>query len=248
MPLPLPRWIAHRGGGSLAPENTLAGMAAGMAAGADGVEFDVQRTADGHLVVFHDDDLRRICNVSGRIVTSTLAQLRELDAGRYFGPQFAGELIPTLDEVLETLPANAFVNIEAKRFRFRSDGLEAGIAEAFQRHSLAGRCIVSSFNPVLLWWLGRIDRTIPLGLLYAPDLPAGLNRGWPRHLLRLAALHPYQGQVTPKQVQQARRRGQQINTWTVNEPAEMRRLIDLGVDGIITDRPDLLSALLAEGD
>ncbi|MBE2236084.1 MAG: glycerophosphodiester phosphodiesterase [Anaerolinea sp.] len=240
--------LGHRGARGLAPENTLAGMAAGMAAGADGVEFDVQRTADGHLVVFHDDDLRRICNVSGRIVTSTLAQLRELDAGRYFGPQFAGELIPTLDEVLETLPANAFVNIEAKRFRFRSDGLEAGIAEAFQRHSLAGRCIVSSFNPVLLWWLGRIDRTIPLGLLYAPDLPAGLNRGWPRHLLRLAALHPYQGQVTPKLVQQVRRRGQQINTWTVNEPAEMRRLIDLGVDGIITDRPDLLSALLTEGD
>lgn len=240
--------LGHRGARGLAPENTLAGMAAGMAAGADGVEFDVQCTADGHLVVFHDDDLRRICNVSGRIVTSTLAQLRELDAGRHFGPQFAGELIPTLDEVLETLPASAFVNIEAKRFRFRSDGLEAGIAEAFQRHGLAGRCIVSSFNPVLLWWLGRIDHTIPLGLLYAPDEPAGLNRGWPRHLLRLAALHPYQGQVTPKLVQQARRRGQQINTWTVNEPAEMRRLIDLGVDGIITDRPDLLSALLAEGD
>lgn len=240
--------LGHRGARGLAPENTLAGMAAGMAAGADGVEFDVQRTADGHPVVFHDDDLRRICNVSGRIVTSTLAQLRELDAGRYFGPQFAGELIPTLDEVLETLPANAFVNIEAKRFRFRSDGLEAGIAEAFQRHSLAGRCIVSSFNPVLLWRLARIDRRVPLGLLYAPDLPAGLNRGWPRHLLRLAALHPYQGQVTPKLVQQVRRRGQQINTWTVNEPAEMRRLIDLGVDGIITDRPDLLSALLTEGD
>ncbi len=240
--------LGHRGARALAPENTLAGMRAGMAAGADGVEFDVQRTADGHLVVFHDDDLKRICHVSGRIVTSTLAQLRELDAGRHAGPQFAGELIPTLDEVLETLPANAFVNIEAKRFRFRSDGLEAGIAEAFQRHSLAGRGIVSSFNPVLLWRLGRIDRTIPLGLLYAPDEPAGLNRGWPRHLLRLAALHPYQGQVTLKLVQQARRRGQQINTWTVNEPAEMRRLIDLGVHGIITDRPDLLSALLAGAD
>lgn len=236
--------LGHRGARALAPENTLAGMRAGMAAGADGVEFDVQRTADGHLVVFHDDDLRRICNVSGRIVASTLAQLRELDAGCHFGPQFAGELIPTLDEVLETLPAKAFVNIEAKRFRFRSDGLEAGIAEAFRRHSLAGRCIVSSFNPVLLWRLGRIDRTIPLGLLYAPDEPAGLNRGWPRHLLHLAALHPYHEQVTPKLAQQVSGRGQQINTWTVNEPEEMRRLIELGVDGIITDRPDLLAELL----
>lgn len=240
--------IGHRGARGLAPENTLAGMRAAMRAGADGVEFDVQRTADGHLVIFHDDDLKRICNVHGRVVTSTLTQLRELDAGRHFGPQFAGELIPTLDEVLEALPASAFVNIEAKRFRFRSDGLEAGIAEAVRSHNLAGRCIVSSFNPVLLWRLGRIDRTIPLGLLYAPDEPPGLNRGWPRFLLRLAAVHPYHEQVTEAFVQQTHGRSQQVNTWTVNEPAEMRRLVDLGVDSIITDRPDLLNALLAGAD
>ncbi|HSN78653.1 MAG TPA: glycerophosphodiester phosphodiesterase family protein [Anaerolineae bacterium] len=240
--------LGHRGARGLAPENTLASMKAGMNAGADGVEFDVQRTADGHLVVFHDDDLKRICGVGGRVVTSTLAQLRELDAGRHFGLQFAGELIPTLDEVIETLPASAFLNIEAKRFRFRSDRLEAGIMHAIQRHNLLARCIVSSFNPVLLWRMGRMDRTIPLGLLYAPDEPPGLNRGWPRHLLRLAALHPYHEQVTPKLMQQTHRRGQQVNTWTVNEPTEMRRLIDLGVDGIITDRPDLLSALLGGAD
>jgi glycerophosphoryl diester phosphodiesterase len=243
-----PRNIGHRGARSLAPENTLAGMRAGIAAGADGVEFDVQRTADGHLVVFHDDDLKRICSVSGRVVTSTLAQLRELDAGRHFGPQFAGEPIPTLDEVIEALPASAFLNIEAKRFRFRSDGLEAGIVEATRRYNLLGRCIVSSFNPVLLWRLGRMDRSIPLGLLYAPDLPAGLNRGWPSRFLRLAALHPYYEQVTTQSLQGARARGWQINTWTVNDPAEMRRLIDLGVDGVITDRPDVLSALLGELD
>jgi glycerophosphoryl diester phosphodiesterase len=238
--------LGHRGARGLAPENTLAGMAAGMAAGADGVEFDVQRTADGHLVVFHDDDLKRICGVGGRVVTSTLAQLRELDAGRHFGPQFAGELIPTLDELIETLPPNAFLNIEAKRFRFRSDGLEAGIVQAIQRHNLLGRCIVSSFNPVLLWRLGRMERSVPLGLLYAPDLPLGFNRGWQRHVLRLRALHPYHEEVTPDRVRRAHGRGWQVNTWTVNDPAEMRRLIGLGVDGIITDRPDLLSALLME--
>ena len=238
--------LGHRGARGLAPENTLAGMAAGMAAGADGVEFDVQRTADGHLVVFHDDDLKRICGVGGRVVTSTLAQLRELDAGRHFGSQFCGELIPTLDELIEALPDSAFLNIEAKRFRFRSDGLEAGIVQAIQRHNLLGRCIVSSFNPVLLWRLGRMERSVPLGLLYAPDLPLGFNRGWQRHVLRLRALHPYHEEVTPDLVRQAHGRGWQVNTWTVNEPAEMRRLIDLGVDGIITDRPDLLSALLIE--
>lgn len=239
--------MGHRGARALAPENTLAGMRAAMAAGADGVEFDVQRTKDGHLVVFHDDNLKRICGIQGRVVTSALAQLRELDAGRHFGPKFAGELIPTLDEVLETLPASAFVNIEAKRFRFRSDGLEAGIVDAFRRHGLAGRCIVSSFNPVLLWRLGRMDRSIPLGLLYAPDEPPGLNRGWPRRFLRLAALHPYHGQVTPELLQKTHAGGQQVNTWTVNEPDDMRRLLDLGVDSIITDRPDLLNEVLSQG-
>ncbi|MEI2688908.1 MAG: glycerophosphodiester phosphodiesterase family protein [Anaerolineae bacterium] len=100
-PVTRPLNLGHRGARSLAPENTLAGMAVAMQVGAHGVEFDVQRTADGHLVVFHDDDLKRICSVDGRIVASTLAQLRELDAGRHFGPQFAGELIPTLNEVIE---------------------------------------------------------------------------------------------------------------------------------------------------
>lgn len=241
---PRPRNIGHRGARGLAPENTVAGMRAAIQAGADGVEFDVQRTADGHLVVFHDDDLRRICGVSGRVVTSTLAQLRELDAGRHFGPQFVGEPIPTLDEVIEALPAHCFVNIEAKRFTFASDGLEAGIVDAVRRHGLLERCVVSSFNPVLLWRLSRMAPEIPLGLLYAPDLPPGLNRGWPRRFLRLAALHPHHEQVTPALVQEARRRGWQVNTWTVNDPAEMQRLIALGVDGIITDRPDLLRSLL----
>lgn len=239
-----PLTIGHRGARGLAPENTLAAFRAGLAAGADGAEFDVQRTADGHLVVFHDDNLRRICGVQGRIVASTLAQLRELDAGRYFGPQFAGEMIPTLDEVLDTLPGSCWINIEAKRFALRSDGLEGAIVQAIQRRNLYERCLVSSFNPVILWRIGRMDRRVPLGLLYEPDLPLLLGRGWPRRLLRLHALHPWAGQVTADLVRRAHREGYAVNTWTVNELPEMQRLIALGVDGIITDRPDVLASFL----
>jgi glycerophosphoryl diester phosphodiesterase len=236
--------IGHRGAKGLAPENTLMAFRAGLASGADGVEFDVQRTADGHLVVFHDDDLKRIAGVSGRIVTSTLAMLRELDVGRHFGPKFAGETIPTLDEVLDTLSGDCFVNIEAKRFRIRSDGLEASLVEAIRRRSLYDRCIVSCFNPIILWRIGRMDRRIRLGLLYDPDLPLLLGTAWPRRLMRVDALHPWTGQLTAKLVNQAHREGRPVNTWTVNAPEEMRRVIDLGVDGIITDRPDVLAALL----
>ena len=239
-----PLVIGHRGAKGLAPENTLPAFRAGIAAGADGVEFDVQRTVDGHLVVFHDDDLKRLAGVDGRIVKSTLAMLRELDVGRYAGPQYAGEVIPTLDEVLDTLPDDCFLNIEAKRFRMRSDGLEAGLVEAIQRRNLFDRCLVSCFNPLILWRIGRRDRRIRLGLLYDPDLPLMMGVGWPRRVMRVDALHPWAGQVTQKLVDQAHREGRPVNTWTVNAPVEMRRVIDLGVDGIITDRPDVLAAML----
>lgn len=237
--------IGHRGARGLAPENTLAAFQAGMDAGADGVELDVQRTADGHLVVFHDDDLKRICGVSGRIVTSTLAQLRELDAGRHLGPQFAGQVIPTLAEVFDLLPAASFVNIEAKRFRLRTDGLEAALVDFIRSRNLYHRCLVSSFNPLILWRIGRMDRRISLGLLYEPDLPLLLGQAWPRRLMHVHALHPWTGQVTAKLVHQAHQEGYRVNTWTVNTPEEMRRVIDLGVDGIITDYPDLLARVLA---
>ena len=236
--------LGHRGARALAPENTLAGMAAAVAAGADGVEFDVQRTADGHLVVFHDDDLRRVAGVEGQVIRSTLAHLRELEVGSHFAPQFRGEPIPTLDEVIESLPAHFFLNIEAKRTAFGSDGLEAGILAAIERHNLWARCLVSSFNPVLVWRLGRMERRVPLGLLYAPDMAPGLNRGWPRALLRLAALNPYYEQVTPRLVERCHTRGWQINTWTVNEPEDMRRLAGWGLDAIISDRPDVLHTVL----
>lgn len=236
--------IGHRGARALAPENTLAGLRAGIQAGADGVEFDVQRTRDGHLVLFHDDDLARITGVRGLVVKNTLAQLRELNAGGYFGPQYADEMIPTLDEAIDSLPRDCFLNIEAKRKKLLSDGLEAGIAEAVRRHNLYDRVIVSSFNPAALWRVGRRDRRISLGLLYETGMPFLLDSGWPRTFLRLGALHPSWGMVTPEFVQETHARGQRVFTWTVNEPEDMQLMIDAGVDGIITDRPDLLAALL----
>lgn len=237
--------IGHRGAAGLAPENTLAAFQAGVAAGADGVELDVQRTRDGHLVVFHDDDLQRLAGVRGSVVTSTLDQLRELDVGRHFALRFLGESIPTLDQVVEALPSTTLINLEAKRFTMGNDGLEAAIIQAIHHHNLLGRCLVSSFNPLILWRISRMDRTIPLGLLYEPGMSLGLGRGWPRRVMPLAALHPYFEQVSPDLVSMAHDHGWLVNTWTVNDPQDMARLIAMGVDGIITDRPDLLSALLA---
>jgi glycerophosphoryl diester phosphodiesterase len=144
-----------------------------------------------------------------------------------------GTQIPTLDEVFDALPGDVFVNIELKRYTFPTDGLEAAIVRFIQRRNLRNRVVVSSFNPVILWRL-RYER-FPLGLLYAPDLPLWLRYGQARPLLRLNALHPHHSQVYAPLPQLP------VNTWTVNEPAEMRRLLELGVNAIITDRPDLLA-------
>lgn len=239
-----PLIIGHRGARGLAPENTLAAFHKAVEIGVDAVEFDVQRTADGHLVIFHDDALKRLTGADGLLVKSTLAELRQLDAGSHFGSQFAGERIPTLEEVIEALPARILLHIEAKRFTVRSDGLEQDLVEAIRRHHLYGRCVVSSFNPLILWRISRMDRRIPLGLLYRPDLALPLRRAWSRYFLRLASLNPFHGFVTPALMAHARRRGWQVYTWTVNEPAEMCRLIALGVDGIITDRPDVLKEVV----
>ncbi|MEA3337989.1 MAG: glycerophosphodiester phosphodiesterase family protein [Chloroflexota bacterium] len=232
-----PRIVGHRGAKGLAPENTLAAFRVAIEVGADGVELDVQRSSDGHLLVFHDDDLQRITGVPGKLVEWPLARLKELDAGSHFGPQFAGEPIPTLDEVIASLPRDCWINIEAKRSTWASDGLENAIVDVVRNWNLYERTVISSFNPAALWRIARMDHQIPLGLLYAPHMPLWLGTAWPRHFLRLQDLHPHFSQVTPDLVQQARQAGQAVNTWTVNEPAEMQAMVDLGVDGIITDQP-----------
>ena len=238
--------IGHRGARDLAPENTLTGLLAGIRAGADGVEFDVQRTKDGHLVLFHDDNLARITGVRGLVVKNTLAQLKELNAGGHFGPQYANEPIPTLDEAIDCLPRDCFLNIEAKRKKLLSDGLERGIVEAVRRHNLYERVIVSSFNPAALLRIRLKDRRIPLGLLYETGMPFLLDTGWPSALLRRAALHPSWDMVTPEFVQKAHASGRRVYPWTVNESVYLQSMIDAGVDGIITDRPDILAQVLEQ--
>lgn len=228
--------LAHRGARKVAPENTLPAFELGMQLGADGVELDVQCSADGHLFVLHDIMLDKTTDGSGHAASLPLAALKEFDAGSYFGEAWRGTRIPTLDEVFETLPALAYVNIELKRDSFERDGLEEAITHFIKRRQLASRVIVSSFNPVIIWRLRK--ESFPLALLYAPNQPVWHRYGQARQFLRLDALHPYFEQVhTPLP-------SLPINTWTVNDPLQMRRLLDLGVNAIITDVPDVLAQII----
>lgn len=246
MPERRPLNLAHRGARRVAPENTLPAFLRAMELGADGVELDVQLCADGQMVVLHDVTLDKTTSGRGPVAARTLAELRALDAGGWFDPAWAGTPIPTLVEVFDALPAHAYVNIELKSADVLSRGLERAAADFIAARDLYGRVIVSSFDPLVLWRLRQINSRIPSGLLYALDMPVGLRYGQLARWLRADALHPHFTQLRPAWIAAAHARGCKVNTWTVNDPEMMRLLVAWEVDAIITDVPDVLSAVLDE--
>ena len=236
-----PLSFAHRGASRQAPQNTLAAFLRAAELGADGIELDVQLSKDGELVVIHDFRLEVTTDGSGPVRARTLAELKELDAGSWFAPAFAGQRIPTLQEVMEAVGQRLLLNIELKTTGLRDDGLAAAVARAIEENRLLDRVVVSSFNPMAVWRIKRLAPAIPVGLLYAPHLPYLLRKPWTRHLIDLEALHPQHSLVDERFVHWARQRRYRVHTWTVDDPEEMQRLARLGVDIIISTRPDLLT-------
>jgi glycerophosphoryl diester phosphodiesterase len=239
-----PLIIAHRGASAAAPQNTLAAFRKAMELGADGVELDVQLSADGAVVVIHDFAVDKTTDGMGRVAAKTLAELETLDAGAKFSPQFAGERIPTLAQVFEALEGKLLVNVELKDFNPRRSVLAAAVVEVIRKHAMEKRVLFSSFNPFALRAVKRLAPEIPAGLLYAPDLAIYLRRAWLAPLVPHEVRHPKSSMVTAQTMKWYRAHGLRVNAWTVDDPAEMRRLIALGVDGIITNKPDVLGQMV----
>ncbi len=216
------------------------------ALGADGIEFDVHLSADGVPVVIHDASVDATTDGNGPVAALTLAQLKRLDAGTYFSPQFAGETIPTLEETLAAFGSRLLLNIELKSVSLRDNGLERATLAQIAQHDLSERVLISSFNPFALRRVKRLAPHILTGLLYAPDLPLPLRRAWLACIAPHEARHPQHTMVDAQYVAWAKERGYRVHSWTVDDAEEMSRLIDLGVDAIITNRPDLLHNLLAD--
>jgi glycerophosphoryl diester phosphodiesterase len=238
--------IAHRGASAYAPENTLAAFRLALEMGADGFELDVMSSADGHLVVIHDDTVDRTTDGSGPVRQKTLTELKALDAGARFDARFAGERIPTLQEVFDLVAGNCvFVNVEIKTESLRSDGLEERLMALIRRYNLRERLLISSFNPFALWRMRRLAPGLSLALLYAEDQRVYLRNRWFAFLSHPDALNPSFRIAIQEHVRWARSKGYRLYVWTVDEEPEMRRLIALGVDGIITNKPDLLRQVLA---
>ncbi len=239
--------FAHRGASAAAPANTLAAFRLAAEMGADGVELDAQLSRDGEVVVIHDFRVDGTTDGQGAVRDATLAQLKSLDAGRWFDPVFAGERIPTLQEVFDAIGHRLLVNVEIKSLPGRSRGLEAEVLRLVEDNNLVHRVIVSSFNPLSLRKTKQLNPNIPTALLYAPRQPLLLRRAWLGPIAPHEFRHPHHSMVNERFMDWARQKNYRVNTWTVNEPDEMHRLLALGVDGIITDRPDLLAKALAQG-
>ena len=232
-----PLIIGHRGASAEAPENTLAAFALAREQGADGIEFDVQLSADGWPVVIHDAKVERTTNGHGRVQNQTVAELQGLDAGE-------GQSIPTLDEVFETFGPNFLYNVELKTAAFRDNGLAAAVADRIQAHHLERQTIVSSFNPWAVRWARRhLTQTTwvahisyKLGLKYKCLLAAS------------QAAHPHYRMVDASYVAWANKMGWRVHVWTVDDLAEAQRLVDFGVQAIITNKPKLLRESLFSGE
>lgn len=234
-----PLIIAHRGAKAYAPENTMASFNFAAEVNADGVEFDIKLTKDGHIIIIHDLTVDRTTDGSGKVKDFTLAELKKLDAGKFFSEQYAGEEIPTLSDVLIKLPSNLVINIEITNYGSMWDGLAKKTVELVKQLGKEKQILFSSFFPTNLMITKKLAPEIPVAILANSGASGWLSRSNLMRGISPQAVHPYLSDVDKNFVDHQHKMGRKVNVWTVNDPFEMERLANLKVDGIITDDPQL---------
>jgi glycerophosphoryl diester phosphodiesterase len=243
--LNLPPVIGHRGAAAHAPENTLAGFREAKALGCTWVEFDVRLTADGALVVCHDDKLDRTINGRGRISKLPLAALRAFDAGYPFAARFAGQRIPTLHEVLTLChDLGLGANIEIKAERGRATATAAEVAACLDRLADAlPPVLISSFLPDAVAAAAKHVPGIPRGMLWRK-----LPRGWRQIAANFGCttIHLGQADMTQTIAAEVRAASYPLLVYTVNDTARARQLFSWGVTSVFSDAPDIIASALPE--
>ncbi|HEX2911449.1 MAG TPA: glycerophosphodiester phosphodiesterase [Chloroflexia bacterium] len=241
----------HRGASGHAPENTLPAFQRALEMGATWIEFDVQLSADNVPIILHDDTLERTTSLKEAVrpVELTLNELKKLDAGAWFSAEFRGTEIPTLEEVLQQFGQKLGLNIEIKSTPgFESEnGLERKIADLVTQYDLQDKVLISSFDPFRLQALHRYAPEIKLGALYtsrASDYPTNFDPFAMAQSFKAVAVHPPFSLVDKSLMERAHGLGMAVNTWTVNHESDMRRMLELGVNMIITNYPDRLAKLV----
>ena len=235
--------LAHRGASGYAPENTLEAFALAAELGADGVELDVHLSADGELIVIHDETVDRTTDGSGLVCRMTLDELKALNANNHMGGLLAVNRIPTLAEVYELLkPTPLMINVEIKTDAMLYDGLCEKLAALEHEMGMEGRIIYSSFNHNTILEMKSVNPAAKTGLLYVE----ALAYPWAyAELVGADALHPdkLSPLVYPEMIAQCNEHGIETNIWTVNGAEEMEALMRSGATSIITNYPTLALAI-----
>lgn len=229
--------IAHRGASGYAPENTMPAFQKAIEMGADGIEIDLHMSMDGHLIVMHDEWVNRTTNGKGLIRDMTLKELKKLDCGKWFDDEYEGAKIPTLEEVLDLIRHwDGFLNIEIKGGSVFYPGIEKRACEIIKMFCFDEQIVFSSFNHYSMSDIKSNATHLKVGLLYSDRLYQPWNYA---KLMDADALHPPYFHVDPHMVECCKDKGILINAWTVNDEAEMTRLLQLKIHGIITNYPDI---------
>jgi glycerophosphoryl diester phosphodiesterase len=235
-----PLVIGHRGASAREPENSLRAFQRAARDGADGVELDVLSCLTGEVVVFHDDDLRRLAGRPERIDALSFPAVREVTLASGVG-------IPTLEEAFEACGPDLLVNVELKTLGLRDPAVPAlvdRVSAILDRTATAARVLVSSFSPVAVWHWQRRRPDVQSGLLFEKEAALPLRRAWSLPLLRPFAAHPDQRLCSPRRIERLHAAGYAVNTWTVDDPARLRELRAMGVDGVISNDPAAARAAL----
>jgi glycerophosphoryl diester phosphodiesterase len=240
-----PLIIAHRGASGEAPENTLAAFQLALEQGCDAIELDIHLSADGELIVCHDDFINRTTNGTGKISEMSASQLKQYDAGLWFHEKYKGESLPLLEEVFELVPSNIIVNVEIKNVPSYYEGIEQKLINLLTAKNRLANVVVSSFDHQCLVRLKEIEPEAKIGILYYSKL-VHHRKYTSLFPAPVYSLHPNFEVVTSEEIEDAKEHGLQVYSWTVNQPQEMIRVIDSGVSGVITDYPLRMKSLLQE--
>ncbi len=236
--------IAHRGFSGAAPENTIAAFKKAIDLGVDMIELDVHLSQDGQVVVIHDDTLNRTTNGKGKVARYTLNELKQLDAGSWFGSQFSEEKIPTLKEVLELVRGQVLLNIELKEGdlgQYTMKDLADRSLQEVERTGMLNQVLFASFDPSAIERIREKNPSISVALIYSKawSFLHEATGGRPIPVLSCRGTV-----LTQTNASQARQQGIKVLVWTVNTEEHMEHFLNMGIDGMITDYPDRLIRIL----
>jgi glycerophosphoryl diester phosphodiesterase len=233
--------FAHRGSLTEAPENTLPAMQKALAHDIRGIELDVQLTRDNQLVVIHDQKLARFNKkFPGYVKDYTLKEIKQIDIGSSFSNRFKGVPLATLDEILEIIPKNIVINVEIKNIPVIYKGIEQVLIDCLKNHQLEDEVIISSFDHESLKTFQNLMPSIPVGLLFYYRLLkpwqyakySGLN---------IYSVHPMQNWTDRELIEECHSLGYKVFPYTVNSENRYEQLLDLGVDGVFSNNPDIFT-------